>query len=265
MPSPQPERRRAAVLGEFGGLGLAIPGHTWSRESWGYRGMPSPEALTRRYVKLLRKVYQLKNDPGLSAAVYTQTTDLETECNGLITYDRAVIKPEVEPVAAANRGHFPPEPKIVTVVPCAQQQAVLWRYTTEKPPRDWMQPDFDDRAWRQGPGGFGRKGTPGAVVRTEWTTDHIWIRRSFELKTPPSDRLCLWIHHDEDAEVFLNGVLAAKIRGYCIEYEDREISPEALRTLKPGRNVMAIHCRQTRGGQYIDAGLIEFVPAEKKR
>jgi beta-galactosidase/beta-glucuronidase len=94
--SPQPEPDRAAVLGEFGGLGLGIDGHTWTQKTWGYQGMSDREALTRRYVNLLRKAFQLKQHPGLSAIVYTQITDVETECNGLMTYDRAIIKPNVK-------------------------------------------------------------------------------------------------------------------------------------------------------------------------
>jgi len=107
--SPKPTETRAAVLGEFGGLGLAIPGHTWVAKSWGYKVEADAAALTGRYVKLLRKVHQFKENPGLCAAVYTQTTDVETECNGLITYDRELIKPDSEKIAAANRDEFPPE------------------------------------------------------------------------------------------------------------------------------------------------------------
>jgi len=104
--SSEPEPRRAAVLGEFGGLGLGVDGHTWTNKTWGYRGTKSSDDLTRKYENLLRGVWDLKDRRGLSAAVYTQTTDVETEANGLMTYDRAVIKVNVERVAAANKGDF---------------------------------------------------------------------------------------------------------------------------------------------------------------
>jgi hypothetical protein len=104
--SPKPESGRAAVLGEFGGLGLGVDGHTWARKTWGYRGMKSQDELTARYEQLLRRVWQLKDNPGLSAAVYTQTTDVETEGNGLMTYDREVLKMAIDRVRAANQGHF---------------------------------------------------------------------------------------------------------------------------------------------------------------
>src|SRR5262249_37441650 len=90
--SPNPEEKRAAVLGELGGPGLGIDGHAWSKDKWSYQGTADKADLTRKYERLLRRVYELRDNPGLSAAIYTQTTDVETESNGLLTYDRAVIK-----------------------------------------------------------------------------------------------------------------------------------------------------------------------------
>src|SRR5207302_1423938 len=167
---------RAAVLGEFGGLGLAIKGHLWSDKSWGYKGAASKEALTRDYVNLWRKTWQLKDDPGLTAVVYTQWTDVETECNGLLTYDRKVVKVDADQVAAAHRGQLPPPPKYATIVPTAQKEAVTWRYSTQKPSEDWTRLDFDDKAWQQGAAGFGQKGSPGAI-RTAWESPDIWLRQ----------------------------------------------------------------------------------------
>jgi beta-galactosidase/beta-glucuronidase len=110
--SPKPEEKRAAVLGEYGGLGLAVEGHTWSSQSWGYKGMGNKERLTNEYSKLLVNAYKLKDDPGLCAVVYTQTSDVETECNGLLTYDRETVKGDLDRLTAANlgKGTFEPEP-----------------------------------------------------------------------------------------------------------------------------------------------------------
>ncbi|KAB2641736.1 MAG: glycoside hydrolase family 2 [Verrucomicrobia bacterium] len=102
--SPKPEANRAAVLGEFGGLGLPVDGHTWSKKTWGYEGTKSIADLTTGYEKLLAKAWELNASAGLSAVIYTQFTDVETECNGLLTYDRALNKVLAERAAAANRG-----------------------------------------------------------------------------------------------------------------------------------------------------------------
>ena len=101
--APSNEPNRAAVLGEFGGLGLSLKGHTWKNEkSWGYRSYKNPEELTAAYLALLRNLRPLITK-GLAAAVYTQTTDLEIEVTGLMTYDRAIIKIDTNRVALANR------------------------------------------------------------------------------------------------------------------------------------------------------------------
>ncbi|MBA4494315.1 FIMAH domain-containing protein [Paenactinomyces guangxiensis] len=89
--APTPTSTRAAVLGEYGGLGLKVPGHEWSPNVFNYEMQESKEALTKRYLGLIDQIKQMK-DTGLSAAVYTQTTDVEIEINGLLTYDRKVEK-----------------------------------------------------------------------------------------------------------------------------------------------------------------------------
>jgi hypothetical protein len=149
-----------------------------------------------------------------------------------------------------------PESKpLKELVPTAQRQPVPWRYTLDKPAEGWCQPDHDDSTWKQGPAGFGTAQTPGAVVRTEWQTKDIWLRREFTLPGTPLTNPVLLMHYDESPEVYLNGVLAAQLEGYVTEYGEVTIEPAARAALKPGRNVLAVHCRQTFGGQYIDVGV----------
>jgi hypothetical protein len=140
--------------------------------------------------------------------------------------------------------------------PTAQREPVQWKYTLEKPAGDWFAPDFDDAAWKTGPAGFGSPGTRGSVVRTVWTTKDIWLRRTFDLPTGGLEGPVLRMHHDDDAEVYLNGKLAVSESGFRTDYQDYPISAEALATLKPGRNTLAVHCRQVFGGQHIDVGLV---------
>jgi beta-galactosidase/beta-glucuronidase len=104
--APEPEEKRAAVLGEFGGLGLPVHGHTWQAEkNWGYRSYTNSAALTTAYLGLVEKLFPLIKEKGLSAAVYTQTTDCEIEVNGLMTYDRDLVKMDQKQISAANRKH----------------------------------------------------------------------------------------------------------------------------------------------------------------
>ena len=93
---------RSTVLGEYGGIGLALEGHLWVPDkNWGYVQFKNSKAVTDEYVKYAEKLAELAKR-GFSAAVYTQTTDVEVEVNGLLTYDRKVIKVDEDRVREAN-------------------------------------------------------------------------------------------------------------------------------------------------------------------
>ncbi|MFT3934432.1 MAG: glycoside hydrolase family 2 TIM barrel-domain containing protein [Chitinophagaceae bacterium] len=97
-----PDDNRAASLGEFGGVGLFSRGHMWPVENNAYDYEPTQAALTDRYVFLLDRVEQLIKYKGLSVAIYTQTTDVEHEVNGILTYDRMVEKMQLDRIKAVN-------------------------------------------------------------------------------------------------------------------------------------------------------------------
>jgi hypothetical protein len=101
--APMKDPNRISVLGEFGGLGLPVAGHTWQDEnSWGYQEFTDAESLRAAYARLVGRLPQLITKNGLAAAIYTQTTDVEVEVNGMMTYDRAVIKMGADEVRAIN-------------------------------------------------------------------------------------------------------------------------------------------------------------------
>ncbi len=143
------------------------------------------------------------------------------------------------------------------VVPSSQFAPQNWSYTIQKPADNWMNPDFDASSWKTGPGGFGTSGTPGAVVRTVWKTDDIWLRREFEMPAGDFPNLAFSCHHDEDVEIYINGVLAGQESGFISSYAVMPMRASGRAALKPGKNLIAVHCHQTEGGQYVDVGLVE--------
>ena len=96
--------RRATVLGEYGGIGLVVEGNTWvnDKKNWGYVKFNKSDEVTNEYIKYGKHLLELIQK-GFSAAVYTQTTDVEGEINGLMTYDRKVIKMNEAKVREINQ------------------------------------------------------------------------------------------------------------------------------------------------------------------
>ena len=213
--------------------------------------------MTSRYQSLLRDTWELNKAKGLGAAVYTQITDVETEANGLLTYDREIIKVDRRKTAAANRGRFP---ELRPLAATSERQTQSWQYTFEKPAEDWNRPGFDAGKWKTGPGGFGTRTTPGAVVGTVWDTSDIWLRREFEVPDRKLDEIVCRLHHDEDVTVYINGVKALELKEFSTAYGEQSLTADGLAALKPGKNVLAVHCHQTSGGQFIDVGLAELIP-----
>ncbi|MGC4031802.1 MAG: DUF4965 domain-containing protein [Tepidisphaeraceae bacterium] len=155
-------------------------------------------------------------------------------------------------------------PQMKSVLAAANTEPQQWKYTTAKPNGNWFAPSFNDKSWKTGDSGFGTTGTPGAAVHTVWNSQDIWMRREFTLSAEVLTNPQLLMHHDEEAEIYINGVLAARPRGFVSEYVTVKINPAAKATLKPGVNTIAVHCHQTINGQYVDAGIVDLVKASSK-
>ncbi len=106
--SPEPQKNRASVLGEFGGLGYYVEGHSWQQENWGYEKLQSLDELLIKYEDFYGDIFRMRDEEGLAASIYTQTTDVETETNGLMTYDRALVKMGTGNIRKAHEGIIPP-------------------------------------------------------------------------------------------------------------------------------------------------------------
>ena len=142
------------------------------------------------------------------------------------------------------------------VVPTEQ----TWHYTTQKPGEDWTKTDFDAEGWKEGRAGFGTN-PPQFVRHTPWTTGDIWLRREITLPEGEHPHLQFVVYHDEDVEIYVDGILAASEGEFTTRYVVLEISPEARAAMKPGSKILvAVHCHQTEGGQGIDVGLADVTP-----
>ena len=131
--APPAQTARAAVLGEYGGLGLPLAGHTWQNEkNWGYRSYKSREALQEAYLKLLDPLQPMIASH-LAAAIYTQTTDVEVEVNGLMTYDREVLKFDMKQLNRAHARLYAPINKLTAAQKSQAYTVAYWRFEDGKP------------------------------------------------------------------------------------------------------------------------------------
>ena len=151
---------RAAILGEFGGLGWPVEDHLWwDKRNWGYRTYHSREELNEQYDHIVSQVLG-PISRGLAAAIYTQTSDVEGEVNGLMTYDRELVKLDAERLQAIHGKLYAKPPASRVLLPAAHAGTQPWRYTLRTPRRGWEQPGFNDRRWTEGEAPFREKPDP---------------------------------------------------------------------------------------------------------
>ena len=254
-----PDNKRATVNGEFGGIGLALPDHVWNADTnFDYgnsrNGWDADARLSEDHATGQRPARQFAGE-----RVRLHITDVEQETNGLLTYDRKIVKPILNVTAAATRGKFvplPPNP-FAPIITTSQGTGHVWAYALDKPADNWATPAFDSSAWKRGAAGFGggENGVRDSVIRTPWTTPDIWIRREIEMPSVIPDNLNFLCAHDEDIEIYINGVLAAEATKYTTSYVDIPLTPAGRAAIKPGKNILAAHCKQTEGGQFLDIGI----------
>lgn len=216
---------RISVLGEFGGYGWAIKEHLWNpgMRNWGYKNIDGAMALMDNYGRL---VYDLETliAQGLSAAIYTQTTDVEGEVNGLITYDRKVIKiPEGLLHIMHDRLYHVNPAKVITLVPDAQNGSAVSRAVSLNGQESKMTSlPFD------------------CPPRSE-----IVSETSFDVNDEFS-HLSLWVRATGDVKVWLNGVevFSQEVK-QTRQYNQYNIS-NYCRYLRKGKNELKIEVRETK-------------------
>lgn len=140
-----------------------------------------------------------------------------------------------------------------------------WSVAFQDPGDRWMTREFDDSRWKMARSGFGTEGTPGARLGTRWDSPDIWLRCEINLPTDfGKSGVWLDLHHDESVEIFVNGLPLLERKGYVTDYERIHLSPGQISLFEPGKkNVIAVHCHQTGGGQYVDVGLMDLKPGDR--
>ncbi|UII19549.1 galactose-binding domain-containing protein [Fulvivirga ligni] len=248
----------AKVIGEYGGIGLRVDGHYWSDDADSYVVVNSPQELIDMYAGFANTLKSHIINYGLSAAVYTEITDVENEINGMLTYDR-IMKVPAESIRQINEEVIKIK-GVEALLPNSGKVPQTWKYTTSQPGTGWMNEGFNDQSWTSSLGGFGGGGVPNANVQTSWTSSDIWLRKQFHVGNLSDDQLNslkFSLFHDEACEIYINGVQAASVMGFTTSYEEVAISQNALNALRENdMNTIAIHCHQTYGGQFIDAGIV---------
>jgi len=197
----------------------------------------------------------IESQPSGGLAIFGETNGAyPVEPTLLLSMTQPVTIPEGYDVNAPLTSGQRAKPR--ALLPTVGFGEAQWKYTFPKPPTNWTAPDFDDSTWKTGRHGFGRKGTPNTQVNTPWETDDIWLRWKGEIRPLPASAP-VWIdyYHDEDMEVYVNGKLLLRERGHVTEYQTQRLTDEQRALFVEGENTIAVHCRQTAGGQFIDVGL----------
>jgi hypothetical protein len=248
---------RAVVLGEFGGLGWPVEDHLWwNKRNWGYQTFPDRDGLNKSYKKTVGNVYGLLGQ-GLAAAVYTQTTDVEGEINGLMTYDRDMLKFDAKELTDVHGRLYRTPPTVRYLVESSEITGRAWNYRFKGAGPEWKTIDPLGPGWQQGDGPFQTGTIKSVPTGTEWTTNEIMLRRTFELDDVPGN---LWLNtyfNMTNLNIYINGTPVAEFEGLRAtsrHYRHFDISENAG-ALKKGKNILAVYATKDKGLRAVDVAL----------
>jgi hypothetical protein len=137
-----------------------------------------------------------------------------------------------------------------TILPAADELKYQASYTFDRPENAWETSAYNDGAWKKAEAPFGDD----RADKTKWNTDDLYFRRTFEVSDVSAAKKYLKLNHDDNVMVYLNGKLIYKKNGWVSDYIYLPIEDGVL---QKGKNVLAIHCRNTAGGRHLDAGIVE--------
>ncbi len=149
------------------------------------------------------------------------------------------------------------QPKYKSILPTADEANYDVKYTEEQPASDWNQVNFDDDGWKSGAAPFADNASRGKTI---WKSKDIWVRREFDIKDQNLNNLFLKVRHDDDVDVYLNGKNIYSKVGAIGKFVLIDLNEAIKNNLKEGKNLLAIHCVNTGGYSYLDAGIVEKLP-----
>ena len=238
--------------------GLPMDGHTWlEKGNWGYRSFTTPEDLGTAYRDLMTQL-RLQIANGAAAAIYTQTTDVEIEVNGLMTYDREVTKLSPAELSAWHAALYKTPPTLTTVLNARRTRPATG--PTRRPSRpsggcgrtSTLRSGRKDQVASDAPTRDGPTSDPMDDERSVAPTD-VQSRRRPSGPPAPQDLSRRWGRGVRERRarrdiIWCDGRLHVRA-----DYRRRK------RALRAGPNTLAVHVHQERGGQYIDVGIVDVV------
>lgn len=253
-----PEADRASVLGEFGGLGYPVPNHMWwDKRNWGYLTFQDQATLESRFSALINDLIGLKSW-GLSAAVYTQTTDVEGEVNGMMTYDREVIKIAPEKTSKWFAPLYQDAWNKRILLADAELEPQNWKMIEQDPGKDWTKNKFDDSAWQSTKAPLSSFDNPFLPTAAHWgAAETIYLRRSFYLNEPSAEINLRYFLHRAEIEVFINGKEVSQLQhegGRKRHYTNKLITG-ADTFLQKGHNVICVRLKRQAEDCTFDLGI----------
>ena len=148
-----------------------------------------------------------------------------------------------------------------TVLPASDELDYKASYTEKKPAADWNSAKFDDSTWKTGEAPFS---DDRSQAKTIWKSSDLWYRRSFDMSEKNLKTLYLKLRHDDNVTAYINGVQVYDTRGWQHTFKYIPLKADVISSLKRKNNILAIHIKNTAGGQWLDAGLVTDAPSDEK-
>ena len=146
-----------------------------------------------------------------------------------------------------------------TILGASDEVDYRFRYTESEPAAGWKDSNFNDENWKSGPAPFGHDKGP---VKTTWSSNHLWARRTFTLEEIDFEKFYLKFNHDDNVEVYLNGEEIFQTKGWTDRMQYFPMDKSFTDKLKVGENVLAIHVANTAGGSWLDIGIVAEEPSK---